>query len=62
VLIVPYFLHTGVLVKRIAEQAVLARGLHNGVEIAVGRHLGAHDRLVQLIVDRAAALEAGDGE
>ncbi len=56
VLVVPYFINTGVLVKRIEQKALAAREQHPGVEIAVGEHFGAHPKLVRLILDRARAL------
>ena len=61
VLVVPYFLNTGVLVKRISEQASAARAVYPEVEILVGQHLGVHPRLVQLIVDQAHALDQAAG-
>lgn len=56
VLVVPYFINTGVLVKRIEQKALAAREQHPDVEIAVGEHFGAHPKLVRLILDRARAL------
>ncbi|MPZ15779.1 MAG: hypothetical protein GEU73_15380 [Chloroflexi bacterium] len=59
VLVVPYFLSTGVLVKRIADQAAEAGGRYPDVEIAVAQHLGVHAKLVGLILDRAGELGGG---
>jgi sirohydrochlorin cobaltochelatase len=53
VLVVPYFLSTGILVKRISTQAEQARTRHPGVEILVGNHLGIHQKIVDLILERA---------
>jgi len=53
VLVVPYFLSTGILVKRIGTQAQEACARHSGVEILVGRHLGIHPKIVDLILERA---------
>ncbi len=56
VLVVPYFINTGVLVKRIEQKALAAREQYPGVEIGVGEHFHAHPKLVRLILDRARAL------
>lgn len=55
ILVLPYLLTTGLLVKRIHRQALAARAAYPGVLIAVGAHLGIHPALVQLILARAAA-------
>ncbi len=60
IFVIPYFLNTGILVKRIHAQAQAARAVYPGVEIAVGEHLGVHPKLVQLILSRAKTL-AGEG-
>jgi sirohydrochlorin cobaltochelatase len=52
-IVVPYFLHTGVLVKRMAQQADDARSTHAGMEICVGETLGTHPSVIELILDRA---------
>jgi sirohydrochlorin cobaltochelatase len=51
-LVIPYFLHTGVLVKRIAQQAAAADANHPGLDIAVGEPMGVHPNLVRLILKR----------
>jgi len=51
VLVVPYFLHTGVLVKRIGEQARTAAANYPGVEVAVGEPMGVHPNLVSGLSD-----------
>ena len=61
VLVVPYFINTGILVKRISEQALKAQECYPSTRIAVGEHFGVHPKLVQLILARAAAL-TGDVE
>lgn len=53
ILVLPYLINTGVLVKRVHLQAAAAKAQHPGVEIAVGAHLGIHPKLVQLILQRA---------
>jgi sirohydrochlorin cobaltochelatase len=51
--VVPYFLHTGVLVKRISTQVSRARGMYPGIDIAVADHFGPTPRVVGALVDRA---------
>lgn len=53
ILVIPYFLNTGVLVKRIHDQARNARETYPDVEIAVGDHFGVHPNLVALLLERA---------
>lgn len=53
VVVLPYFLHTGVLVRRIAQQASDAQARHPGVRIRVAPHLGNHINLVRLLLLRA---------
>lgn len=60
ILVVPYFINTGLLVQRIHTQAAQARDAYPEVEIAVCRHLGVHPRLVQLLLARAHAMADGD--
>ncbi len=61
VLVIPYFINTGVLVKRIEKQVLAVQERYPEVEIGVGEHFGVHPKLVQLILDRANAL-AQEGE
>jgi sirohydrochlorin ferrochelatase len=56
--VVPYFLFTGVLVDRIQSQSA-AWATENGLQVRVGRHLGADPRIAQLVLERHA--EAGEG-
>lgn len=53
VVVVPYFLFTGVLVDRIGEQARAAGA-------SVGAHLGADPRIADLVVERYREAAAGD--
>jgi sirohydrochlorin ferrochelatase len=50
---VPYFLNTGVLLKRIDTRVAEARSGHPDIEIIRGEHLGLHPRLLDLIERRA---------
>jgi sirohydrochlorin cobaltochelatase len=53
VLVMPYFVHSGILVTRIGEQSTVARARFPETEIVVGRPFGAHPHLVALIWERA---------
>jgi sirohydrochlorin cobaltochelatase len=59
ILVMPYFINTGILVKRISKEAASARRLHPNIEIIVGEHFGTHPNLVELLVARAMALVEG---
>jgi sirohydrochlorin ferrochelatase len=59
VAVVPYFLFTGVLVERIADQARRFAAEHPGVTVRVGRHLGVDARLVELVWHRYDQALAG---
>jgi len=59
VAVVPYFLFTGVLVERIAEQVAAWATAHPDVELVVGDVMGVDDRLVELVWTRHAEA-AGD--
>jgi precorrin isomerase/sirohydrochlorin ferrochelatase len=48
IVVVPYFLFTGLLVERIAEQARAWASAHPGIEVVVGGHMGVDPRLVEL--------------
>ena len=51
--LVPYFLNTGVLLKRIDARLAEIRPAHPSVLIARGGHLGLHPRLLDLLERRA---------
>lgn len=57
IVVAPYFLHTGVLVRRIGEQAERAAAGMPGVPLAVARHIGLDPRLVALLCDAAERAE-----
>jgi len=54
VLVVPYFLNTGVLAKRISVQAVDARA-----EVQVASHMGLHPLIFDLFLQRIEEARAG---
>ena len=60
VVVVPYFLFTGVLVDRIADQAGAWARDHPHVDVRVGSHLGVDPRIARLVLERYR--EAVEGE
>jgi sirohydrochlorin ferrochelatase len=60
IVVVPYFLFTGVLVDRITAQVAEWAGAHTDVEARPGPHLGADPRIARLVVDRYHEALAGD--
>jgi sirohydrochlorin cobaltochelatase len=61
--LVPYFLNTGVLLKRIDAQLAEIRPRHPNIAIDRGSHLGLQPRLLDLIERRAReALERGKAD
>jgi sirohydrochlorin cobaltochelatase len=52
IVVVPYFLFTGVLVERIGEQAANWAGQHPHVEVVVASQFGVDERLVSLTWNR----------
>jgi sirohydrochlorin cobaltochelatase len=55
VLVVPYFINTGLLVQRIGEQIAAARGFYPALRAVVGPHFGTDARLVAALLDRGRA-------
>jgi sirohydrochlorin cobaltochelatase len=53
ILVVPYFVNTGLLVRRIGAQVEAARLFYPHVEVAVTPHLGPDVRLIAALLDRA---------
>lgn len=56
ILVMPYFINTGILVKRISDEAAISQSIHPDVETIVGRHFGVHPNIVRLLASRATAL------
>ncbi len=56
VVVVPYFLSTGILVKRIGCDVATAQTAHPQQEFVVGSHIGLHPKLIQLLMERARVL------
>jgi len=59
VLVLPYFLFTGVLVHRIGRIVADVAAAHPSIDFRVAEHLGCHPRLLDLVVRRIE--EAGQG-
>ena len=56
ILLVPYFLYLGAHVQEdLPEELDRARERHPGVEMAMGKHLGVHSKLAEIVVERVAA-------
>ena len=60
IVVVPYFLFTGILVDRIADQVAAWGAAHTEIDARPGPHLGADPRIARLVVDRYAEALAGD--
>lgn len=60
IVVVPYFLFTGVLVRRIGAQASAWARRHPEVSVSLGAHLGPDPRVAALLLERYR--EALDGE
>jgi sirohydrochlorin cobaltochelatase len=58
--LVPYFLNTGILLKRIDAKLAEVRPAHPSIQIGRGSHLGLHPRLLDLLERRAR--EGLDGD
>ncbi|MBW3546846.1 MAG: sirohydrochlorin chelatase [Actinobacteria bacterium] len=59
VVVMPYFLFTGVLVERIAAQAAAWAGEHPEVDVRTGPHLGADPHVARVVVERFDQAVAG---
>lgn len=57
IVVLPYFLFTGVLIPRLHGIAAAFAAAHPGLDVRVARYLGPHPNLVQAIRDRADEAE-----
>lgn len=55
----PYFLFTGVLVRRVADTSE-AFAAETGIEVRVARHLGPDERIAGLVLERSKEAVIGD--
>jgi cobalt/nickel transport system ATP-binding protein len=60
IVVVPYFLFTGILVDRIARQVADWGATHPEVDARPGPHLGADPRIAALVLERYREAVAGD--
>lgn len=60
VFVLPYFLFTGVLIKRIEGKMVEYSALYPEVEMKLAEYFGFHDALIDLIQERAEEAAAGE--
>lgn len=60
IVVFPYFLFTGVLVRRIYEQTDEVAARHPEVEFLKADYLGDHPLVLDAFVDRIEGIEAGD--
>jgi sirohydrochlorin ferrochelatase len=60
IVVVPYFLFTGILVDRIADQVARWAAAHPDVDARPGPHLGADPRIAALVLERYREALAGD--
>ena len=55
ILLIPYFLYMGAHVQEdLPAELTEARKRHPAVEMAMGKHLGAHKKLAEIVVERIA--------
>jgi sirohydrochlorin cobaltochelatase len=59
IIVLPYFLFTGILVKRIAEESAKFAAEVSGCDVRCGRHLGVHPNLTEALSVRLRELMAG---
>jgi sirohydrochlorin ferrochelatase len=60
VLLVPYFLFIGAHVQEdLPEEMVQAKERHPAVEFAMGKHLGVHRKLAEIVAER---IDSGLGD
>ncbi|MEX6507420.1 sirohydrochlorin chelatase [Jiella sp. M17.18] len=61
IVVFPYFLFTGVLVRRIYEHTDIVAARHPEITFLKASYLGAHDLVVETFVDRLAEIIEGTG-
>jgi sirohydrochlorin ferrochelatase len=55
ILLIPYFLYMGAhVLEDLPAELAEARQRHPRVEMAMGKHLGVHRKLAEIVVDRIA--------
>lgn len=59
IFILPYFLFTGILIKRIEKMAAEFAGAHPEVQVELAGYFGFHPQLVDVLLDRVAEASGG---
>jgi sirohydrochlorin ferrochelatase len=55
ILLVPYFLYMGAhVLEDLPEELEQAKARYPGVEMVLGKHLGVHQKLAEIVVERIA--------
>jgi sirohydrochlorin ferrochelatase len=55
ILLVPYFLYLGAhVLEDLPDELAQARERHPGIEMVLGKHLGVHHKLAEIVVERIA--------
>lgn len=55
ILLVPYFLYMGAhVLEDLPEELEQAKERHPGIEMVLGKHLGVHNKLAEIVVERIA--------
>ena len=53
ILLVPYFLYLGAhVLEDLPEELLQARERHPGVEMVLGKHLGVHNKLAEIVTEQ----------
>jgi sirohydrochlorin cobaltochelatase len=60
IVVFPYFLFTGILVKRIYDQTAAAAARIHGTEFIKAGYLRDHEMVIDALVDRVAEFDGGD--
>ncbi len=60
IVVFPYFLFTGILVRRIYEAVAMVAARHPGVDIVNAHYLDDHPLVVETFVERIRGIAAGD--
>jgi sirohydrochlorin cobaltochelatase len=59
VVVVPYFLFTGVLIKRMQDVLVQLQQEHPSIQMSMAKYFGIHQKLIEIVLDRRNEAAAG---
>jgi len=62
VFVLPYFLFTGVLIKRVEEKMLQVSEAHPDMQLVLGNYFGFHDQLIEIIRERAEEAALGEAK